>query len=61
VCWCRPIIPVLRRLRQEDLKFEAILDYIMRHCVKKKKIEPGVVVHICNSRYMRGIGRRIVV
>jgi hypothetical protein len=24
-CWCTPVIPALRRLRQEDCKFEASL------------------------------------
>jgi hypothetical protein len=37
VWWYRSIIPVLRRLRQEDSKFKACLDYIARFCRKKKK------------------------
>jgi hypothetical protein len=32
-----PVIPALRRLRQEDLECEAILGYIARLCLKKKK------------------------
>jgi hypothetical protein len=32
-----PAIPVLRRLRQEDLKFKDRLSYIGRLCLKKKK------------------------
>jgi hypothetical protein len=29
-----PIIPELRRLRQEDLEFKANLDYLVRPCLK---------------------------
>jgi hypothetical protein len=28
--WCRPVIPALKTLRQEDLKFQASLDYKLR-------------------------------
>jgi hypothetical protein len=33
--WFTPIIPSLRRLRQEDLEFEGNLSYIARLCLKK--------------------------
>jgi hypothetical protein len=32
-----PVIPALRRLRQEGFKFETSLGYIVIHCLKKKK------------------------
>jgi hypothetical protein len=33
----KPVIPELRRLRQEDLEFKINLSYIRRSCLKKKK------------------------
>jgi hypothetical protein len=34
--WCMPVIPALRRLRQEDLKFETRKGNIERPCVNKQ-------------------------
>jgi hypothetical protein len=31
-----PVIPVCKKLRQEDCEFEASLDYMVRPCFKKK-------------------------
>jgi hypothetical protein len=40
--WYSPIIPALRRLRQENLKFKTRLGYIGRPCHKKpNKAEKG--------------------
>lgn len=44
-----PDVPALRRMRQEDLKFEASLDYlILLSQRKKQKPQLGMVVHVCN-------------
>jgi hypothetical protein len=32
-----PVIPALRRLRQEDLEFKVSLSYIVRICLKVNK------------------------
>jgi hypothetical protein len=32
-----PVIPALRRLRQEDLEFKAMLGYVLRLCLKIKQ------------------------
>jgi hypothetical protein len=37
--WFTPVIPSLGRLKQEDHKLEASLDYIGRPCLKTKKKE----------------------
>jgi hypothetical protein len=37
VWWYIPLIPGLRKLRQEDEKFEADLGHIVRPCPKKHK------------------------
>jgi hypothetical protein len=35
-----PVIPALRKLRQDDCKFKASLGYITTPCLKKKKKNP---------------------
>lgn len=42
--WCHiPAVPVLGRLNWDDLRFEASLDYLVRH-LKKKKVK---IVFLC--------------
>jgi hypothetical protein len=46
------VIPVLRRLRGDCYKFEDSLDYIARHCLKKKtrnRNKEGRLRHACDS------------
>jgi hypothetical protein len=44
VGWHSSVIPALRRLRQEEGKFETSLGHIVRLCLKKN---PGVAGHAC--------------
>jgi hypothetical protein len=37
VWWYIPVIPALRRLKQEECGFQASLDFIMKPCLKKIK------------------------
>jgi hypothetical protein len=37
VWWYTPVIPALRKLRQEDHKFKVSLGYIERPCLEKKR------------------------
>jgi hypothetical protein len=46
-----PVIPVLCRLRQDDLKFKASLGYVDRTCLKKKRKNWVLVTHSCNPSY----------
>jgi hypothetical protein len=36
-----PVISALRKVRQDDLKFQASLGYIARHCLKTEKRRKG--------------------
>jgi hypothetical protein len=36
VWWCMPVIPALRRWRQEDHELKASLHYIVRSYLKKR-------------------------
>jgi hypothetical protein len=39
--WYTPVIPALGRLRQEDLEFEASMDYIAKPNLQKKTPKPN--------------------
>jgi hypothetical protein len=43
--WYKPVIPALRKLKQEDCKFKANLGNIGRSRFKKKKKKKGVTRH----------------
>jgi hypothetical protein len=56
-----PVIPALRRLKQEDVEFEARLGYMVRCCLKRKGREkkrsrfgPMFIIHPpCSRQAMR--------
>jgi hypothetical protein len=50
VWWDIRAIPALRSLKQENLKFEDILGYIDRPCLKKKKKHVYTHMHTLISR-----------
>jgi hypothetical protein len=39
VWWFTPVIPALRRLRQDNHEFKVILGYVTRSCLKKEEEE----------------------
>jgi hypothetical protein len=41
-----PIIPALRRIRQEDHEFEG---YIIRHCLKTKQVHKILLENYCDN------------
>jgi hypothetical protein len=43
--WCTPIIPAVRRQRQEDQAFKASLGYIVRSCLKKQTKVQNLVLY----------------
>jgi hypothetical protein len=49
--WYTPLIPVLRRQKQEDHEFKISLGYLVRPSLKKKAKVPGVAVYTCNPRH----------
>jgi hypothetical protein len=58
-----PAIPVLRRLRQEDLKFKDRLSYIGRLCLKKKKkrcCKGGTLCELDDLEHMYSSGATVM-
>jgi hypothetical protein len=43
---CTPIIPALRKVRQEDCEFKASLGYTAKPCFKKKVLSPSFPLHL---------------
>jgi hypothetical protein len=41
VWWCTPVIPALRRLRQEDWEFQTSLDKVVRRLRREGEQEEG--------------------
>jgi hypothetical protein len=39
VKWCIPVIPILKKLRQEDQKFQASLGYTLRPYLKQQQLQ----------------------
>jgi hypothetical protein len=59
--WYTPVIPALRRWRQEDKKFETSLDYVARPCLKntrQKKCEWDESVGELSLQILPGFCRR---
>jgi hypothetical protein len=48
--WYAPVIPALRKLRQEDLQFKTSLGYTARPCLKKNQ-KQNHVVHLKYIQY----------
>jgi hypothetical protein len=49
-----PVIPTLGKLRQEEHKFKASLDHIVRPCVKKKERKKDVEFLLWLDKAHRG-------
>jgi hypothetical protein len=39
-----PVIPAFKRMRQEDLRLEVILGYILKPCLRKIKQKKGFII-----------------
>jgi hypothetical protein len=51
VWWCTPVIPALRRQRQQNCEFEASLGLYRETCLKKRKKEKELIFLI-NSYFL---------